>query len=249
MSSQRRINASKRNGARSRGPKTEAGKRRSSENALRHGLLAKRVVLQTESQDDFDIVLQQHVAKLKPRDGVELGIIEEMVACHWRLHRAIGIETLMLDNAVEGQYDGDDDERLRKSWTQINTGPGMQNVQRYQTMLHRMHRRALSNFLLLRDLDFDDADLRNEPSPISEHSDDAPPPTPLPPAAVAQPKPAQAGTTNPAPAQPLAIIRRAGRCLTSAISRSVTALRNAIAPPDRMRTPISRHQAEPCGFY
>ena len=44
MSSEKRIAASQRNGALSRGPKTTAGKAISSRNALRHGLLAKVIV-------------------------------------------------------------------------------------------------------------------------------------------------------------------------------------------------------------
>ena len=37
--------ASRRNGAKSRGPKTAAGRERSSQNALKHGLRARRQVL------------------------------------------------------------------------------------------------------------------------------------------------------------------------------------------------------------
>src|SRR5689334_20406861 len=92
MSSKRRIEASRRNGARSQGPKTEAGKSRSSHNATRHGLLAERVVLEDESQENFQIVVNDYVQKFQPRDGVEFGMIEEMSASYWRLHRAMAIE-------------------------------------------------------------------------------------------------------------------------------------------------------------
>ena len=55
------------NGARSQGPKTEEGKRRSSLNAVTHGLLSNGVVLQHESQETFDLVLALHLAKLALR--------------------------------------------------------------------------------------------------------------------------------------------------------------------------------------
>jgi hypothetical protein len=48
--------------------------------------------------------------------SVELGMIEEMVAYHWRLRRAWVMETRMLDNEIAAQTDSkldDDDPRRR----------------------------------------------------------------------------------------------------------------------------------------
>src|SRR5450759_902359 len=100
-SSLRRIRSSRANGARSRGPQTIAGKQRSSRNALRHGLLAKQVVLSNEASGYFDCVIAQHIRKFGPADGVELGMIEEMAAAFWRLRRAWAIETSLMDQGLE----------------------------------------------------------------------------------------------------------------------------------------------------
>lgn len=62
MSSQERILSSRANGARPRGPTTPAGKQASSLNAIRHGILAKCVVLTNESRENFDILLAQHTS-------------------------------------------------------------------------------------------------------------------------------------------------------------------------------------------
>src|SRR5262245_7536975 len=111
MPSKRQQEASRRNGSLSRGPKTEAGKRRSSQNAIRHGLLAKRVVLDSDNEENFHILLNQHVEKFQPADGVEFGMIEEMVSCYWRLHRAMAIETEMFNQTLE-KHDGSNMECL-----------------------------------------------------------------------------------------------------------------------------------------
>ena len=50
MSTDRRIRASRANGALSRGPKTEAGKQRCRLNAVKTGAFAKSIVLKNESR-------------------------------------------------------------------------------------------------------------------------------------------------------------------------------------------------------
>jgi hypothetical protein len=80
MSSLKRILSSRANGARSRGPTTPVGKQASSLNAVRHGLLAKCVVLTNECRENFDILLAQHLDRYRPADDVELSVVEEMAS-------------------------------------------------------------------------------------------------------------------------------------------------------------------------
>src|ERR1044072_6825725 len=92
MSSLRRIEASRANGARSKGPVTPEGKKRSAVNAMRHGLLADVLVLDGEARENFELLLDQHVDRLQPADGVEYALVEEMASAYWRLHRNWAIE-------------------------------------------------------------------------------------------------------------------------------------------------------------
>ena len=93
MSSQRRKTASRANGARSLGPKTPAGRRRSALNATRHGLLARCVLLSGESPEAFHAMLAEYTGRFVPADAVECGFIEEMAAAFWRLRRTWAVET------------------------------------------------------------------------------------------------------------------------------------------------------------
>jgi hypothetical protein len=164
MSSLRRIRASQANGARSSGPVTAQGKRISSQNAISHGLLARQVVMGDESPEGFQAVLDDHLGRLQPADGVEFGMVEEMVASHWRLRRAWALETRMLENEAATQSSGDALDRMTNAFVDLAAKPSLGLMHRYQTRLHLNYQRALHNMLLLRA-----ATVPNEPSPISEH--------------------------------------------------------------------------------
>ena len=151
MSSLERANAARTNGSRSRGPVTAAGKTRSSQNSTRHGLLAKCVVLKNESRKGFDSLLAQFVARLGPADGVELGLIEEMLSAFWRQRRAWAMETRIMDTAISREpADRDELTRLADAFTAVAVHPQLELMHRYETRLHRIFQRALSNFVRLR---------------------------------------------------------------------------------------------------
>ncbi len=176
MSSQRRIDSARANGALSRGPVTPEGKSRSSGNALRHGLLADCVVLKNESRDGFDSLLAEFVARFNPADGVELGMIEEMLSAFWRQRRAWAIETRMMDGAIASEPSAPDElDRLAAAFNAVAAQPQLALMHRYEARLHRMFQRALSNLAQMRAmsargrLEDENVKLPNEPNPISGH--------------------------------------------------------------------------------
>ena len=172
MSSIRRTISSRANGALSKGPITPAGKIRSSKNAIRHGLMAKCVVLGNESRAGFDNLLAGFVERFNPTDAVELGLVEEMFSSFWRQRRAWAIETRILDDAIATQPPDDDElARLTNGFNSIATQPPLELVHRYETRLHRIFQRALANLILMRSLPEltppENVELPNDPSPIS----------------------------------------------------------------------------------
>ena len=54
MTTQAKIQANRQNAQKSTGPKTPEGKAAVAQNAIKHGLTARRDVVITESQQDFD---------------------------------------------------------------------------------------------------------------------------------------------------------------------------------------------------
>src|SRR6185312_7791684 len=114
---------------------TEDGKRRSSLNAIRHGLLAKGVVLGNESEETFARLHAQHLAKLGPADDVEEGAVEEMVAASWRLRRLWAIETRLFDNSIAKRQEPDERDRLAGAFSDLAAGNSLHILDRYETRL------------------------------------------------------------------------------------------------------------------
>lgn len=152
MSSFRRIISSRANGALSRGPKTTEGKRKSSQNAVRHGLLSKTVIAQNESNPVFDMVLADHFNALKPANDAELALTKEMVESSYRLRRLWTLENKMMIEAMQTVDSPDELTRLANAFSQLAESPGYLVLDRYAVTLDRTYYRALRDILLLRKL-------------------------------------------------------------------------------------------------
>ena len=88
MTSFRQIEANRRNALRSTGPNTEEGKRRSRQNAVRHGLCAETVVEIVEDIDDYQGFEAAIIADYDARTAVERELVLRLASLLWRLRRA-----------------------------------------------------------------------------------------------------------------------------------------------------------------
>jgi hypothetical protein len=88
-----RAEASRKNGAKSRGPKTAAGKARSAQNALKHGLRAQKyVVLPEGDADEFADLEAAMIEELAPVGALQTVLARRVAVAAWRLARADRIE-------------------------------------------------------------------------------------------------------------------------------------------------------------
>jgi len=99
-----RAEASRRNGAKSRGPKTPEGKARSAQNALKHGFRAQKyVVLPNEDGAAFEALEAALMEELAPQGALQTVLARRVVAAAWRLERAERLEAeLFAENHFEG---------------------------------------------------------------------------------------------------------------------------------------------------
>lgn len=103
MRTNKQILASRRNGARSRGPCTAEGKARSSLNATRHGLNAKVVVLSNEDSEAWEQLLASCLEQWQPASPAELTLVHDIAGARWRLHRLLAMEAATLDHEMDVQ--------------------------------------------------------------------------------------------------------------------------------------------------
>lgn len=85
--SQRRIEANRKNALVSTGPKTAEGKEATSRNGLVHGLRAKHILLKDENPEDLLQLRASVFAELSPRGVLESEVADRIVDTLWRLRR------------------------------------------------------------------------------------------------------------------------------------------------------------------
>jgi hypothetical protein len=101
MSTEAQINANRENAKKSTGPRTARGKEVVSQNALKHGLCAKKNVIRTESQEEFDLFRDVMLDDLAPIGGMELMLAQRIVALSWRLRRAEHFQNVLVDALID----------------------------------------------------------------------------------------------------------------------------------------------------
>jgi hypothetical protein len=155
-----RSEASRINGAKSRGPITPEGKAKSSQNAITHGLTASDICICVENPEEFNAFQQAYFDEFQPQTQVERDLVTEMVSAKWRQTRVWAYETALTDFRMEFMKAGLDKQWILPPRTRAAiavmeeaapTGShALQNFGRYEAMLGRMYHRALRTLLQLR---------------------------------------------------------------------------------------------------
>jgi hypothetical protein len=98
--SPKKLAANRRNAQLSTGPRTEEGKRLSRPNALKHGILARALLITkgegAESSTEFDELLDGLRIDLAPIGMLEEMLVEKVAVCLWRQKRALKCEAGMV---------------------------------------------------------------------------------------------------------------------------------------------------------
>jgi hypothetical protein len=150
--------ASRANGARSRGPKTPEGKERASLAKLKHGLCSERLFLPDEDPLQYEILHQGYLDDWKPQTATGLTLVEKLARAEWAIRRARrsdhGVVSTNMRNAP-GAFDAardaehsrlvkllEEDPRTAAALLRLN-GPGCRFlIKQFETFLQALNLRG-----------------------------------------------------------------------------------------------------------
>lgn len=166
MRSEKQTQASRANGARSKRPASEPGKRNSSRDGTRHGLLAHMVVLEKESGEAFNELLTALTEEHQPGTPTQSMLVETMAAARWRLLRIWGIQKVAMDREIALMDPSVGPPCVRAIFAfsgSLEISRRAELLLRHEVALDRQFNRALRQLIAL----------QSQPSP--EHPKPAPP--------------------------------------------------------------------------
>ena len=97
MATEAQILANRRNSQKSTGPHSRQGRVAVSQNAVKHGLLARQAVISLENQADFCLYRDRILSELAPESPMESMLAERIVSLSWRLKRVGRIQNQTID--------------------------------------------------------------------------------------------------------------------------------------------------------
>ena len=136
MATEKQITANRANALKSTGPRTPDGKLISSLNSLRHGMLAKSLLIRGESLDRFRALLATFYLHFQPRNAVENGLVDSLAAARWRQMRYTSVDSaginLEIDRLSPADAAFDGPTRAHLAICALSVKPGYtQSMRRY----------------------------------------------------------------------------------------------------------------------
>ncbi len=130
------------------GPKTEQGKAVSRLNALKHGLLSKAVLLESEDAETLAELTTDMRTEFDPHGPLEEMLVDRIASCYWRLRRAVWVEKNAMDWYEEDEdafvvMPETDEQIARKRIKNTIGNDSIEKVLRYETAIERSMFRAL----------------------------------------------------------------------------------------------------------
>ncbi len=125
MTTEKQVEANKQNALVSTGPVTAEGKALVSQNAIKHGIFARDLIITSgdgkEDQQEYAELLDGLIVSLNPKGQMECVLVEKIAVDFWRLRRVLRFESgsirKFLDMAISDYYNKADWEGKKEHKT------------------------------------------------------------------------------------------------------------------------------------
>jgi len=129
------------------GPKTNKGKAVSKYNAIKHGLLTREVLVDTDEVIVLNELKEAIHEALEPVGPMEDLLVDRIISNAWRLRRAVKVETKTME-WYQNDFDmfpigQSEEQQARKSVKNMLSNDSVDNILRYETTIERSLFRAL----------------------------------------------------------------------------------------------------------
>lgn len=101
MATKRQIAANRRNARLCTGPRSAAGRARSSQNALKTGIDAKADVIRAESREDYNALTAECYAHHSPATPEERCLVDGLIRAEWLSRRYMKVATSLWENSLD----------------------------------------------------------------------------------------------------------------------------------------------------
>lgn len=179
-----RSEASRQNGAKSKGPTTPEGKARSSQNARKHGYFSKaNILLAGEDLAEYNALRQDYLEIYQPRNAEEADLVLDIVNARWRLRRAENDYARLID-IEQDNPENNWDETFSKLYPHERAALALDAIAARSPstllMIHRTentcHRVIFKAMKTLRDLRKDSPPVQTPPPEPQKSSNEPEPP-------------------------------------------------------------------------
>lgn len=131
MVSDQKAAANAANAQLSTGPRTEEGKARSSQNALKHGLTAKQLIIREDEREEFEQFRVDFINDIEPEDTLEVVAVNHALHAAWNLKRFRRLEADLMANGLDPLLDD-------------SAAKTLDRLQRYAARAERSYYQAMS---------------------------------------------------------------------------------------------------------
>ena len=143
MSSQRQIEANRRNAQKSTGPTSVTGKAASSMNALKTGIHAKSLLLPSEKLADLEQLIDEYYQSHNPVTPEARSLVDDLIYAEWLKRRLRAAETQIW--AYDHQENYRPDPKYPLGQTAVNRGKAFAQLQWRMECTRRASRQALQD--------------------------------------------------------------------------------------------------------